>query len=203
MNPKSGRPASPQERSELLRLSRRLDWRFLLPAPQLGHVAYRGADIELIEALSHFSASLTLLDHPKPAHDFDVVVASNPSLQELQEDAATVCPGGCIYVELRRLGKAELSRPVSIPRHIAILDAMGLGETLAHWHFPDFATARAIVPLSDPGAIRYALSRRDSSFHSRAAAHLARIIVRARLFQLVLPCVSILARRPLEVSAPQ
>lgn len=190
------------ERLDLVRLARRLDWRFLLPAPQLGHVGYRGGDIELIEALSHFSASLTLLDGRKHARAFEVVVASSPSSQELRQVASAVCPGGCVYVELQRLTSARLVRPRSIARYITTLETMGLTEAESHWHYPDFASGRAIVPLSDPGAIRYALNRRESSVRSRVAAYVGRIILRARLFPYVLPYVSILARAPLDVSTP-
>ena len=90
-----------------LQVSRRVDWRFLLPDPNLGQVAYLGpAHGSLLESLRLFSAALTVIasaasrnSHPA---QFDVVVVSAPSDKRLKQGAALVKPEGYLYVEARQ-----------------------------------------------------------------------------------------------------
>src|SRR5262245_35723918 len=82
----------------LLQASRRVDWRFLLPDPNLGRVAYLGpARGALLESLRLFSVSLALGE--AAGAQYDVVVAHNPSLDGLRHAAELVRPGGFLYLE--------------------------------------------------------------------------------------------------------
>lgn len=113
-------PAAFIDTEALLQASRRVDWRFLLPDPNLGRVAYLGtAQGELVEALRLFSASLTVIElllhlpgPPSPPEGgarippsgglggpYDVVVAHEPASEALPGLAELVRPGGFLYLE--------------------------------------------------------------------------------------------------------
>src|SRR6185436_21148578 len=87
----------------LLQASRRVDWRFLLPDPRLGRVAYVGpARGALVESLRLFSASVTMAGTASAANatgQYELVVASGPSLEILRRASELVGPGGFLYVE--------------------------------------------------------------------------------------------------------
>ena len=89
---------SEYNRDFLLQKSRRLDWRFLMPNPDLERVAYLGPENDpLVEALLIFSRSLTRIEStqiPNVKKKFDLVVVKNPSIQVLDLGARLVRPGG-------------------------------------------------------------------------------------------------------------
>src|SRR5687768_6403348 len=99
----------PSTNSEVrLQGSRRIDWRFLLPDPKLGRVAYVGRSAEdHVRSLRMFSDSLTCVEPFKPhsgvAGQFDVVVIIDPSREMLAGAAGLVKPGGFLYVEVHGL----------------------------------------------------------------------------------------------------
>ena len=66
-------------KDQLLQVSRRLDWRFLLPNPDLGSVAYLGPEEDsLVDALHLFCQTLTQISSSQLSgtnlNDFDLVV---------------------------------------------------------------------------------------------------------------------------------
>jgi len=103
----------------LLQASRRLDWRFLLPDPELGQVACLGAvPANLLDSLRLFSKSLTVLamdaedcrgfrhsggtsaeQNAKPGQ-YDVVVARQLSIDKLHLAAERLKSGGYLYAEI-------------------------------------------------------------------------------------------------------
>ncbi len=64
-----------------------------------------------------------------------------------------------------------------------------------YWHWPDFASCEEIVPLNDAGAVRLMLARRRV-YGERIKFWLGRLLVRMGLFGLLVPCASIVGRRP-------
>ena len=116
-------------RDELLCAVRRIDWRFLMRNPTLGHVALLGDDDpELVRALRWFSASLSLLDlnwnFPSgQAPRFDQVVLRSRRASNVSAAAALVEPGGVLYWEIERGGPVHDWRAL-------IMDLMG--GTLHH-----------------------------------------------------------------------
>ena len=197
----------------LLQASRRLDWRFLLPDPDLRQVAYLGpARGPLLESLRLFSDRLRVVKMSKkgyqPAGSYDVVVTIDPSPEALQAAAELVTPGGFLYVEgfglawlvqqWRRAG-SRLRRnrmPLRYPAgYFPILRPLGFHEVQAYWHWPDFETCTRIIPLDDQGALLYTLATHGPGIAARAAALFGRWLVRSGLLPWLAPCFSIVARR--------
>src|SRR3954452_22288520 len=91
---RSGAKTSPDV---MLQASRRVDWRFLLPDPSLGEVAFIGsAQGSLLETLNIFSVSLTISDAGElmPRSLYDVVVTVDPTVERLECAARRLRPDG-------------------------------------------------------------------------------------------------------------
>jgi hypothetical protein len=194
----------------LLQASRRIDWQFLLPEPKLNHVAYVGPPIgTLPESLGLFSAALTVFEPSTDVSDieprFDVVVAVTANALWLRRAAAMVRPSGYLYLEVQRF-----SRPVlDVPRRgstwlgssvlqssagcRAAVEQLGMVDVVAHWHWPNFEACTEIIPIDDRAALLYAVARmRNNSLKSR----LGELFLRMGRLEHILPCFSILARKP-------
>jgi hypothetical protein len=184
----------------LLQASRRVDWRFLLPRPELGRVACMGeTDPELVRSLRLFSSELTAsqsagANEREASHD--LVVLRNASLDELDAARLQLQPGGWLYVEVERPGRRKRARAARSARGYArALRKLGLVDVNAYVHWPDFASCRAIVPLEDAVAVRYGLERgrvNGARFMTRFAPVLA---VTHQLAHFV-PCTSVLGQLP-------
>jgi hypothetical protein len=188
----------------LLQASRRVDWRFLLPDPNLGRVAYFGpARAPLLDSLRLFSASLEVGEAAGAdgAH-YDIVVARGACLDELRWASELVRPGGFLYVEAygplhRRWLRHGLGRwPRFAADFVAAVEQLGLVEAQAHWHWPNFESCAEIVPLADPDALLLALARRRSGASARLKSALGRALLRSGLFVRLVPCFSVVARKP-------
>lgn len=195
----------PPDRDTLLQVSRRVDWRFLLPDPDLGRVACLGKhDPELVDALGLLSESLTLLDAGDPETTeerapHDLVVLCDPTLETLQAAAGLLRPGGWLYVEVHgplTPGGRKLRRPRFARDYLAVLEQLGFEEREAYWHWPDFASCLEIVSLADPIAIRHALGRRQSGAGARLKARLGRLLLGSGLLGYLVPQASVVGRWP-------
>ncbi|MDZ7267831.1 MAG: phosphotransferase [candidate division KSB1 bacterium] len=193
---------------ELLLLSRRIDWRFLLPEPRLQQVAYFGPqDNTLIAALRCFSQSLTVFTQPPAglgtSARFNVAVAVAPGLHELAAIAAGLRPGGCLYVEIGsvfarclRQGRQGWRQALRGPKaYAAELRRLGLEQTAMYWHRPGFATAVQIIPLHDALAAKFVRARRAHDLKSRLIAILDRVVLRSGALVRGIACVSLVARK--------
>jgi SAM-dependent methyltransferase len=187
----------------LLQASRRVDWRFLLPDPNLAHVAYIGpARGALAESLRLFSAELTLIG---PTTDvvsgqYDVVVAHAPSAGVLRQAAGLLKPGGWLYIEAYGPFRRRNTRPGRGLRYaaeyIAAIGQLGLVEAAAYWHWPNFESCAEIVPLSDQNALLLAFARRRGGAAARLKSGLGRVLLRSGMFARLAPCFSIVAQKP-------
>jgi hypothetical protein len=191
-------PEAQVQSDALLQASRRLDWRFLLPDPNLGRVAYLGpANKSLWEALRLFSAALAVIEG-NPTQDgravqFDVVVASRPSYDLLEWAAELVRPRGFLYVEAyRRLWPSRLRFPAD---YVSAIRRLGFVEVEAHWHWPNFEACAEIVPLDDPAALLHALGRRRSGGAARLKSAIGRRLLRMGLLTQIVPCFSLVAQK--------
>lgn len=197
--------------SLLIEASRRVDWRFLMPDPILGHVLYvEPVERTLFNSLHLFSDSLTIIEMDRateleytPTH-FDVVVAGDPSRATLQRMATLPRLGGFLYIEahgmtsvLRSLEwkgfkQDGLWRPDG---YVSALRELGYSEVRTHWHWPDFETCKMMIPLDNRAAMHHALDRSGRSLKARLGAGVGRWLHWSGLLTLTVPCFSLLARR--------
>jgi hypothetical protein len=204
--PRHARPqhagGGPNDPALLLQASRRLDWRFLLPRPQLAATVYLGRpDAALIAAL-RAHAELTIVSEDtlrSLTSSFDLAVLKDPSLGSVRAGRDLVRPGGWVYAEvggvLRRPGLVPVAaRPVSRWRRVFI-DA-GLTEVTAQWHVPNHDAAAFLVPLGDPGGVRLVLRRHQGSAAGYTKATVGRILAAMGLIELAVRDASVLGRRP-------
>jgi hypothetical protein len=187
-------------RDALLQASRRVDWRFLLPRPELGRVACIGeTDPELVRSLRLFSSELTASQSPAADEDepsYDLVVLRNASLGELEAARSRLRSGGWLYVEVDNPLRRKRARAARSARGYArSLRRLGFVDVDAHVHWPDFASCRAIVPLDAAAAIRHGLAQGQRS-RARLVTRLAPALAATRQLALFVPCASALGRRP-------
>jgi hypothetical protein len=190
-----------RDNDALLQASRRLDWRFLLPEPELGRVACVGVDDpDLAESLRLFGSEATMLEAGRPWEELaphDVVVLRNPAGAELAAAVPLLRPGGWMYVEVDGAGARRLPGGRRTARgYAAALRRLGLVEVQGHLHWPDFRSCGVIVPLGDALAVRLALARRRQNGIARLVARVAPLLAACKLLAVVAPSASVLARRP-------
>jgi hypothetical protein len=165
---------------------RRADWRFLLPDPVLGRVAYVGPhEPALVGALSALSDVLELRPLPGTLHD--VVVVTRPTERRQLAAAELVAPGGWVYAETTgpRAGSA-----------IDNLRGTGLVDLAAWWLWPDAGACLEMIPLANPAALSAALGRRQPGARLRARAWAAQALARCGALRPLLASVALIARRP-------
>jgi hypothetical protein len=185
----------------LLQASRRVDWRFLLPEPDLGRVACIGvSDPDLLESLKLFSSELTALEPGSANHSastYDVLVLHNPGLTELHIARGILHPGGWLYIEVDRpMRRRGTGASRTAHGYARALRKLGFVDVEASMHWPDFASCGAIVPLDDPVAVRHALTRGGRRSRAPLIIRLAPILAATRQLGLFVPCTSAVGRRP-------
>jgi hypothetical protein len=185
----------------LLRSSRRLDWRFLLPDHRIGRVAYVGRrDPTLREALDRIADRVEAVDAVPAANElYDLVVCREPTPDELAAATALVRPGGCLYAEIER-SLTDRLRDWRQPGH-AQLDSLHPLSAEPFWHWPDFENCEEIVPLADPGAVQLMLARRRA-YGAHAKVMAARALVALRLVGAAAPCISVVATAGASLERP-
>jgi hypothetical protein len=180
---------------------RRVDWRYLLPAPnqgdRFGHLLVLGApaglDRELVEAGVAARVSTTV----RAGERADALAVLAGADADLGAAVNALEPGGVLYWEIDRRGLAGLRRT---PRGIArALRSLDLRLVATYWVVPDFQQARRFLPLDRPGAARWFFSTRF------VASSLARLALRravlaaagrgARALGALAPCVAVIATR--------
>ena len=185
----------------LLQSSRRVDWRFLLPEPDLGRVASIGpSDPELVESLGLLSEELVSLDpeaSPQEEEPFDRVVLRNPELEEIELARALLDPGGWVYIEVETpLARARALGSRSARGYARALRKLGFVDVGTYLHWPDFSSCRAIVALDDAVAVRQALTRGRRDARARLVTRLGPALASARQLALFAPCASVIGRLP-------
>jgi hypothetical protein len=178
-----------------LRLARRLDWRFLLPRPDLGNVACsERADPHLVAACTRFAGSVSHLDTgDRPAGGLDVVVLVDPVPTEIVQAAGVLRAGGWLYAEL-----PPRLRPTpggTRRRCLRLLRSLAFEEIAVHVHWPTFAECAEIFSPDDPAPARAWLARRQEHGHRPLRVRFLRLALRLGLLAHVAP-VSVVARAP-------
>ena len=196
----------------LLQASRRVDWRFLLPDPDMGHVAYLGpARSSLVESLRLFSTSVTIIrrssGHSPYGCQYDLVVAIRPSYDEIAHAASLVRENGFLYIEasgvkapdwkrlVGRLFRRKASRLLWPSDYTSLVESLGFDDAQSHWHWPNFESCTTLIPLADGAAILHVLRRQQRDRVDRFQAMLARGLARAGILQRLVPYFSVVARR--------
>lgn len=184
---------SDPSRREKLHLVRRLDWRFLLPDPNLKRVVYLGeANPGLIAALQHFANYFEVLNSGAPARKpFELAVVRSPLLSEAIQASALLREGGFLYWEITKRNRFA---PQNLQRMIHELGRAGFTNMETHWHRPDFERALDIVPVFNQTALDYFFSPGRSDSKKSAAG---RFLLRWRLLKYAMTCVSIVATKPM------
>lgn len=181
-----------------LALARRLDWRFLLADPALGHVVVAGSpDPDLLPALRAFAGSVAI-EAPDVLHEADLVVAHGPRPLELRAAIERVAPGGWIVVELVGRARARRTKTLTTGSVDAVEGRLrhdGFVDVATYWTWPDQARCLEIVPLDEPALVRLALGRRRSDRRARLKARLAGALFRVGLGPAIVPAVTVVARR--------
>lgn len=200
------------------RLTRRLDWRFLLDDPRLGRVAYGGPDAgalrpalrrdaDAVRILPAGSGAAGVDSRGGPGEDgVDLAVLHQPDRAALRAARDALRAGGRLYCEVdRAAGLAALlpgrgrRRATAPARALLLGDAAGLLRELGfvdvrgHVHHPSFEACREIVPM-EPAALALGL-RRHAGWLPDGLLRLAGS-VGARLLPRLAPLVSFVARRP-------
>jgi hypothetical protein len=205
-------------KDHLLQVSRRLDWRFLLPNPDLDDVAYLGPENDpLVEALLIFCRSLTqimsVLVPSKDSKEFDLVVVKNPSIQALDLGAKLIKPGGYLYIEAyswsrlvkpQQLGKffhdllqqSAGSTRLWFPTHYErVIRKLGFQTIHTYWHWPNFESCTRIIALDDTDSQILAFSIQENGIQLYLKKALLLGLFRPRWVQYWVPYFGIIARK--------
>jgi hypothetical protein len=165
---------------------RRADWRFLLPDPALGRVAYPAPrDPDLLAALERVSERVERAA-PDALSGYDVVVLTGGGRTALEAAAGAAPAGAWIYAELAGPVAAACARR---------LRRRGFEGVQAYWLWPDATNCKEIAPL-EPTSLRHALSRRDPGARLRLHAALASTLARTGLFRYAVAHAAIVAKVP-------
>ncbi len=183
-------------RSGSLALARRLDWRFLLSDPALGRVLLAGRpDDALVAAVEAFAEEVVRNELDQA----DLVVAHAPTASELRAAADRVGPGGWIVIELVERWRPGRKNATLTAGSIEALGQRlrqdGFVDVATYWAWPDHAGCLEIVPLDEPALVRLSLARRRASRRARLKALGAGILFRIGLEAVIVPSVTIVARR--------
>jgi len=207
------RPEKSTDSDRQLQLIRRIDWRFLLPVPELETVAYIGpADGMLLHSLKTFSKSVCVLESEIAIQEcrstFDIVVTRNPSKKTLQQTVHLLRPQGMLYIEHDRQLKTfqsnyDTTEQFRIFRsrfktphdYVTHLETLGFDNIQKHWHQPDFEACTVIVPLEDATALRHFLATRKPGVRGKLLSLAIVSSFQFGLLQRMIRCFSILAQR--------
>lgn len=203
-----------------MQISRRIDWRFLLPQPELRNVAFIGsADEELIKALRHFSASLKIFSSAavddylsENSESFDVAVVNSANPRAIQWACEMLKPGAYLYWEINRGKPSQSEKNIppqngsmksavrdSFPRFAHVrsykryLQEMGFHDIEVNWHRPDFRNCKEIIPLEDPRVLQYVFTRQQSGFRGQLKLWGGQFLNKSGLLPNIVPCFSLIA----------
>ncbi len=149
-------------RDERLRLARRIDWRFLLPSPDLGRVGVIGRpDDDLQDALRAEPLGADAVHG-----DLDtVVVTGRIDRGTLARAVAALAPGGRLVIEVtgprpRSILARRANAPGTAVRTGRALTAGGFERVTMWWAWPDIGRTHWWVRLDDRVGIGALVERR-------------------------------------------
>jgi len=176
---------------------RRVDWRFMLPERAFTTVLVVGpADEPLLSGLGQIAGRVIRVDgegEPDDDSTADLVVTIAASRTVLQRALRHVRPGGWVYAGA---GSPRAPGRSSFREVAGALRSAGFIDLHRSWHWPTEPAALEIVPIDDASAVRVVLDRRRSGRSARVKAWMARIALRLRALDRIVPGWSVIGRRP-------
>ncbi|HEX8940904.1 MAG TPA: phosphotransferase [Candidatus Limnocylindrales bacterium] len=158
---------------------RRLDWRFLLPAPEGGafeHLLLGREDPDLADLVREAGVARRVSAGNGVTGPFDVAVLLAGSHLTIEDLRHRLRPGAPVYLEIdRRRPGLRQGGPGRLGARLA---AVGLGATTPYWAVAGFRGTRAYLPIGSKAAVRWYVS------HQLTARTAARRLLRAALTSL-------------------
>ena len=185
-----------------LAAARLVDWRFLLPSMELGHVCCgAGSPPEMVHALAAVSERVTVVRDPVqwgavPPASADLVVLVEPSTAELVSAMRSLRPGASVYLQVRRGARGRVGGVTGVVSARRALRRAGMVNPQTYWHAPNFASCARIVPLHQRISVRHTLMRFDGVRFGRTKSWVGRALLRGGLFDWGVPCGSVVATCP-------
>lgn len=177
---------------------RRLDWRFLLSDPNLGHVCYLGHSHgrPLLQALKQYSRRVTewkmqlSMNGTASTGQFDILVGEGFNSRELREAATKLKNGGFLFLELQRRLSLGSCSPL-----VKQIEQLGFEQVRLHWHHPDFESCQDIVPLESKNTLTFLFRRNRGSLKGALIRIAGRLLVVTGMHKRLLLSVSIIAQK--------
>ena len=189
----SSAPRAPRARP--LGSWRRIDWRFLLPSPELDKVLCGGRhDPDLRAALEMVGAQV-MDTRGEGGAEADVAVLVRPGRSDLEQAAAGVRPGGWVVAEVRAGPRAARGGQWGLPGWRRAFLAAGLVDVTAYWHAPNLVACSRILPLDVRPVVREALLRYHEERFGLLKSLAGRAALRLGLFGYLVPEGTVVGRR--------
>ena len=182
-------------------MSRRLDWRFLLPDCTLGVVGYIGdPDRTFLGTLRIFSRELVVLAPDALADTralLDVLVLKAPRRTLMIDACRLIRPGGHLYAEFDRIVTPLQPSTLLPPSVLAgLVRRSGLVDVEVNWHWPTFDRCTRIISLDQPAALALILSRGNSDLAARLRTATGRVLLASGILGWLIRSFSVVARKP-------
>lgn len=188
--------------------ARRIDWRFLLPNPELKRVLLVGApESALAAALERFCESLTVAEPqrltPEPqqafSSPFDLVVVSNPDKNLIPRVLPLLKASGMLYWEVQRnrqtLLRGSRDGYRNARRYAAYLQSLQLKGVDLHWHRPNFGGCLEIIPLNRSRALDHSLAKTHSSLKGKLKIAAGKTLRYSGLLPYTVSCFSLVGQK--------
>lgn len=193
--------------------TRRLDWRFLLPDPDLRRVIYFGPGSDrLLESLRRLAAFVEVGGSPAPEDcphapgSFDLSVLQGDCHRSVERASQLLRGQGMLYWELgraplipsrqgSRTRGSILHRLRARHRYRSLLQSQGFEDIRTYWHHPNFEECRQIIPAGEPKLFTYRLSQAGSIRSHLAKRTFAWLACRTGLVGHLAPSVSVIAQK--------
>ena len=170
---------------ELLPLSRRLDWRFLLPDPTLNRVAFIGPESStLLHALRRFSREWV-----QAGQQTDLIVLTAPTLADFSR---YIRSASSFYLELNRPTWPKRLGQVSMPGSFLRAASRAGFQAEAYWHYPDFEATTRIIPLAAASPLLNVVAKNRGDTKTRVKVAGMKWLLKSGVLARAVPCLSII-----------
>jgi aminoglycoside phosphotransferase (APT) family kinase protein len=179
-------------KDDLLRIARRLDWRFLLADPNPRRIAFVGVRNRILrDALTEICSQPVFFDWPPQpgeiSDSFDLVLVTSSRPEDARNSAHLVAPGGSLRWELRgRLSTSDAEDALRRAHFESV-------ET--YWNRPDFENCLEEIPIGTGGILDHVLRGGEHGAAGEIRRAVARLLRKVGWLDTVAPCRSLHAER--------